>query len=96
MEGSERLNSLQLRLTKSAGSKPNEMERSIHGSVRDFSDCIDDLSMILTQTNLNESDNTAAKHKTDRFIPMRKCNSSFSDKVVKGKDSEDKENARGK
>ena len=51
--------------------------------------------MILTCTKLEENEVQAPKHKTDRFIPMRKCNSSFSDKVSGSRD-EDKENVRGK
>ena len=56
---------------------------------------MDDLSMILSCTKLQENEVQPQRHKTDRFIPMRKCNSSFSDKVATSRD-EDKENVRGK
>jgi hypothetical protein len=87
---------LDVRLTRSASSKPNDPLHNHSVYVREFGDCVEDLSMILSHTNLNDNEAPIPKHKTDRFIPMRKCNSSFSDKVVDVKDSEDKENVRGK
>jgi cell division cycle 20-like protein 1 (cofactor of APC complex) len=51
---------------------------------------------MLHHTNLDDSEHTPTKHKTDRFIPIRKCISGFSDILGSAEKAEDKENIRGK
>lgn len=51
---------------------------------------------MLHHTNLDEIEGPSTKHKTDRFIPIRKCTSSISEKMVCSQKTDDKENTRGK
>lgn len=80
-------------MSRSASSKLNS---SLSVNIREFGETIDDLSLMLHHTNLDEVDGSASKHKTDRFIPIRKCISSFSDKMMDSEKTDDKENIRGK
>jgi cell division cycle 20-like protein 1 (cofactor of APC complex) len=51
---------------------------------------------LLHHSNLDDVDAASTKHKTDRFIPIRKCSSNISDKLICSQKPDDKENVRGK